>query len=1682
MKKILGLDLGTNSIGWAIVEQDFDKKEGKIIGIGSRIIPMSQNEISDFGKGITKSATALRTEKRGIRRLYQRDHLRRERLHRVLNILDFLPEHYKNSIIWGKEEGIKEKDWKKHGQFKENVEVKLPYKPLPKKNDSNKQEYDFIFKESFEKMLADFKKHQPDLFYKKKNGEETKIPYDWTIYYLRKKALTKKISDYELAWLILHFNTKRGYYQQRGDENIEEKDGKIIETVEESILSVEEINKNEYKVTLSDDTEYIEKSNIQLSYKGEKRLVKHITATKTDRKTKEKYIDKYKQVVYLITSKVTNIKKLDVDKKGFTKYQVDLENGMTFEKSKKREIDWLNKEKTVLLTYKIGENKTSLKISAPEETDWTLLKLKTEQDLNNSRKTVGEYIYDTLLSMPNQKIRGKLIRTIERKYYREELEKILQKQSRLNLKLQNLDLYEQCVDELYSHNESRRNILQNIKDENKFQFLFINDIIFYHRPLKSKKSLIANCKYETRTILIDRSDFETFFNKVKKNPNLSEKEKIEKIIEDIRFVKDEKIIQQDTQKGKNNRKVIKKNDLTEQYKDLINNEDLRKAIKEAETYADLLKELNLGAVYLTKFNKNPLKAVAKSNPYFQEFRIWQFISNLKILEKKKIIDGKLKFDIDVTSEYIKTDEDKIKLFENFYNRANIKQSQFLKLFKNSNNKILTSKTHKWNYIEGNEYPLNETKHILSSKFSEDYEFLRFYEENEYELWHLFYSITGTEELKKALNKLVKKNKEKYKFPENFVEKALKIKPFKKEYAAYSEKALKKLLPLIRIGETEDNVSKIAKENIDKIYERLKSISFDKEKIEQVIDDEITKGMLSSFIDFPNKKYTGLQVHQASYTVYGKHSEAINTEKWSSPKDIENYLRYEFKQHSLRNPIVEKVVTEALRVVQDIWEQFGNGKPDFFDEIHIELGRDLKNTKQEKERLTNINTKNKNTNARIRNILREFKENEEKYQIKNVNPSSPYQQAKFKIYENDILSRYTEKELEKEKQDNIKIADVIKSIEPTDKEIEKYKLWLEQKYRSPYTGEIIPLSKLFTEEYEVEHILPTSRITNNSFNNKVICEARINPDPYKGNQTGYEFILNNENRKVEELPKKNGEYTTIFSREKYEVFVNDNYSNNPKKAKILLSKDIPKDFIDKQKNDMRYISKEVTKLLGRIVREDGENEATPKRLLPVSGGVTSSLKQDWGLNHIWNDIVLPRFLRLNKLTGTKKFTYINKEGKEIATVPKELINDFNVKRIDHRHHAMDALIVACATRNHVNFINNKHSNKEQRLDIRNKIQYKKYKDNEKNYNWIYKKPWENFPTDAKNTLEKTIISFKQNIRVINLTNNKYWKYVKQKDGSYKKQQVDQKGKNWAIRKPLHEATYSAKIDLPWVTLKDDEFITATRQNNNLNKSFNENKIKKITDTGIQQILLRYLKQEKFKKVNKKGETYYDADLAFTPEGIEELNKNIKIYNKGKKHKPIYKVRTYEKGKGRFKVGVKWNNDKKYVQGSPNLFFAIYRTKNENGKTIRVYETVALNEVIGHQKQQAQESVKSNNRTHIPIRFEKGEFLFTLSPNDLVYVPSDNEKENPSSVDFKNLSKEQVKRIFVVNDFSSTIYFTPVHLATNIAPKEVDLSFDEKKDKLKGSYDTKTASFEGKQIKDICWKLKVNRIGQITGFEK
>lgn len=100
MKRILGLDLGTTSIGWAFVnEAENENEESSIIKTGVRVVPLSTDEENDFKKGNSITINADRTLKRGARRNKFRYQLRRKALINELKNIGFIDKHSKLTEI-----------------------------------------------------------------------------------------------------------------------------------------------------------------------------------------------------------------------------------------------------------------------------------------------------------------------------------------------------------------------------------------------------------------------------------------------------------------------------------------------------------------------------------------------------------------------------------------------------------------------------------------------------------------------------------------------------------------------------------------------------------------------------------------------------------------------------------------------------------------------------------------------------------------------------------------------------------------------------------------------------------------------------------------------------------------------------------------------------------------------------------------------------------------------------------------------------------------------------------------------------------------------------------------------------------------------------------------------------------------------------------------------------------------------------------------------------------------------------------------------------------------------------------------------------------------------------------------------------------------------------------------------
>ncbi len=1487
-KKILGLDLGTNSIGWAVVNDENGMKS--ISHAGSRIIPMDAKLMGDFESGNSISQTATRTAARGARRLYERHALRRERLNRVLTILGFLPDHYT-------------KELNRYGQLNKGAEPKLAWNIVDGK-------YSFLFKDSFLEMVKDFGNAHPELLVNGRN-----IAYDWTIYYLRKKALTQPISKQELAWVLQQFNQKRGYNQARGEEE-EQKENKRQEFITQKVISVR-------------DT-------------GEK-------------------------------------------SKGKSVYEVCLENGWIFTKESKYSLDWEGKTKNFIVSTTLNSDGTDAidkdgkirrTFRAPADDDWGLLKLKTQHDIDASHKTVGEFIYDALLQNPDQKIIGQLVRVVDRKYYKEELKRILDTQKQFIPELQNGDLYNECIHALYPQNEAYRNSIAG-KD---FTYLLLNDIIFYQRPLKSKKSQINECPYEYH--------------------------------------------------------VFKEKD--------------------------------------GKWQKQYLKCISKSHPIYEEFRLWQFVENLHIYREAANGIGKE----DCTTELIANKAD---LISWLLTQKEVSEKSLLTQLVGKN-KI---KGLSWNFVSENDkkYPAAPVSSTIMGTIKEAGGEVSASEVEH--IWHILYSVSDKSQLLAALKHYAETNH----LSDVFVEKLGKMKPFS-DYGAYSEKATRKLLNLMRSGEywSEDAIDAQTKSRIDHI-------------LTGEVDDSVSERVREK-LDTMNdvQDFQGLPLWLAEYVVYDVRK---NDTKWEKPEDIDKYLQ-SFRLHSLNNPIVEQVVMESLRTVRDIWKQEGQ-----IDEIHIELGRDLKQNAEQRKKTMLRQQENEKANLRAKLLLQEFMNPE--MDVEGVHAYSPSQQELFRIYEDGVLSA------NKPDDDTQRIINELSSLkQPSLQDIKKYRLWLDQKYVSPYTGEIIPLAKLFTPAYQIEHVIPQSRFFDDSMSNKVICEAEVNAR--KDRMLGHEFIAQCGGEKI---TLSGGKVVQILSLQAYEDTIKKNFAGDPRKQEKLMLDEIPEKFVARQMNDSRYISRLMMQLLSNIVREkisntEYEQEAVSKNLIVCNGATTTRLKKDWGINDVWNKIILPRFERLNQLQNTTVFTAKTANGHIIPNMPLELKQGFEKKRIDHRHHAMDAIVIAFTTRNHVALLSNESAldkDEKARYDLQTLLRKREVwrsadgKDHYKFTDFIA--PYDGFQKDVQETLENIVVSFKQNLRVINKSNNRSTRIV---DG--KKQMVRQeKGENWSIRKSLHKATVFGEVNLRkqkyvnltyalqhvedvvekdlraklkellqegknekqikqyfasepdvWadVNLKRIEIYYYTKDTNDhyyavrtaLDDSFTEDYIRnKVTSETIQKILLAHLER-----------CNNDPKLAFSPDGIEKMNADIQALNNGVHHKPIYKVRTCEKAE-KFAVGQIGSKSKKFVEADKgtNLFFAVYSIITEGGAEKRAFATIPFKVAVDCQKRGKKEWrtlldewVHSEN-----IVSENAKLQFILSPGDLVYVPTAEEIHSGNI----RLDKSRIYKFVSSSDVDA--YFIPVAVASPIVNK-VEYSQLNKISRV---------SQDEPLIKEICKPINVDRLGNL-----
>lgn len=638
------------------------------------------------------------------------------------------------------------------------------------------------------------------------------------------------------------------------------------------------------------------------------------------------------------------------------------------------------------------------------------------------------------------------------------------------------------------------------------------------------------------------------------------------------------------------------------------------------------------------------------------------------------------------------------------------------------------------------------------------------------------------------------------------------------------------------------------------------------------------------------------------------------------------------------------------------------------------------------------------------------------------------QEREKIYKAQIRNKKTNDRLKD------KLTEL--NIPITDLNILKYKLYEQQKFISPYTYEPIEISKLFDEKfYNIDHIIPKSRFFDDSISNKVICESNINEE--KDNRTAWEYILQ-QNSKY----KKAKDGYEILTPEKYLTHINGKFSGQKKKN--LLAEKIPSNPVNRQLKDTQYISIAIKDELAKIV--GSENVKT------TTGNVTDYLRNHWGLKKLFMELTEPRFRQMELWNldenGDPKESWITKYFDKENNKHVYEIKGWS-KRYDHRHHAIDALVVALSNEKFIKRLNDlnkyfqdelakhKDSIPQSGNDTIEEAFFKLSKGNrdkimtEIESSRKFNVPLDNIVSEAKKYLETMIVSQKPKDKLAIKEDNKGKKQLK-------------------IRAALHQETYYGKT-------KDRDTKTI---------SISELKAKDIT-----QIIDEVLKKE----IDTHRKKYDTMKEAFSGEGLIAFNESrFQTKNKSKLKPPVYKVKLWYSKKDSENSDLQRlydeNPSKSVITGDNYMFVVMEKDGKREFDIATLFDSVALAKEETKENNYDLERIKRNiceakrledkKDTKGNLIDKPDKVLFYLQQNDLVYMP-DSPEDEVLSFDIEDLKtwlsdtnnkKDFAKRIYKVVKFTGKdCYFIPNNYAKEInIPKNIS---EEEMKKMKEKYPDK-----------------------------
>jgi CRISPR-associated protein, csn1 family len=342
---------------------------------------------------------------------------------------------------------------------------------------------------------------------------------------------------------------------------------------------------------------------------------------------------------------------------------------------------------------------------------------------------------------------------------------------------------------------------------------------------------------------------------------------------------------------------------------------------------------------------------------------------------------------------------------------------------------------------------------------------------------------------------------------------------------------------------------------------------------------------------------GLGYSEACAAVGYRHSNSPTSEEITERILLEKIPL--LQRNELRQPLVEKILNQMINLVNALKAEYG------VDEVRVELARELKMSREERERMTRQNGERKKANDKVAEKIQKC------------------------------------------------------GLFPTKSRIRKYMLWEEAGRQCLYCGRSIDEKQCLNgDDMEVEHIIPKSVLYDDSYGNKTCACRRCNKE--KGNRTALEYIRAKgwEDEYMERINERLKAKKISYS--KYQRL-------------RWLKEDIPSDFLERQLRLTQYISRQAMAILQQGIRRVSASE----------GGVTARLRSLWGYDDILHTLNLDRY---DSMGETER---VSREGE---TTEKLRIKDWS-KRKDHRHHAIDALVVASTRQGYIQRLNRVSSESE-----------------------------------------------------------------------------------------------------------------------------------------------------------------------------------------------------------------------------------------------------------------------------------------------------------------------------------------------------------------------------------------------------